>query len=458
MKTSANAILARLSFRDEHVPQLTTTHNVFVFILSSILLGLTSCGGGGENSGADGIGWVTIQSNAINVSSGQPARASLSGEAFVSTSFVIHQCSGLACIFGSFSNSYPGVDVVWTNLTTGGQGAATSRYGTATNWDHMWSANVPVVAGTNQLKVTATDSAGNFATADISVNFIPPAPSDLRADTGDGENTLLWGLVPEATGYRLYWASTPGDAFSLGTPIDVTISPYVHAGLTNGLTYYYVVTSLYKTSESAPSAELTVTPGAPSRPENPTATQSGNDVQIDWDVAASADSYTLYWGNAPGVSKQSGTPIPDAIKPYLHTGLSGLPYYYVVTAVNGYGESLESDEVVAWPPLVPPAPEGLAAAQRLSVVDLTWQPVAGISTIGADYVLYRCQAWAYSTLGACAPAQQGCYGVWESIGRTLDTQFVDTTVNQYAYWYYVTTSNQYGPSLPSDWAGLCVVP
>jgi hypothetical protein len=183
----------------------------------------------------------------------------------------------------------------------------------------------------------------------------------------------------------------------------------------------------------------------------------GSDVQLAWDTVVTAGSYTLYWANEPGVTKQTGTPISGVISPYLHTSLSGLPYYYIVTAENGYGESLESAEVMASPPLAPPAPTGLSTSLRSggTAVDLTWQPVLG----AYDYDVYRCWAWAISTAGGCEPAPNSCYGSWEHIGQNITaTYMVDWTVDTVAYWYYVTSRNAYDSSVPSDWDGLCIAP
>ena len=454
--------------RLDNVARFTRWHkfvNAALIILSIIL---SSCGGGG-GGGDDGTkansGWVTISSSNITVGEDSMATAILSGKAFVAAeTYIAHRCAGLECVFGWYDNSYPGVDITWANLTTGKQGAARSRYGTVTSWDHLWSASVPVIFGVNKLQVTAADPAGNSATAKVSVEYTPPPPSGLLADTGDGEITLSWDTIQNVTTYRLYMATTPGVTFTLGTHVEVTNPPYVHTGLANGTTYYYAITSVHQTNESQPSVEVSATAGAPPRPGNLNATLSGSDVQLTWDIVSAADFYTLYWSNQSGVTKQNGIHIFGAISPYLHTGLNGLPYYYVMTATNGNGESLESEESLAVPPIAPPAPTGLWVAQRrsggvgyLQAVDLGWEPVLGTY----DYDVYRCHAWASSTADGCEPSPPpvSCYGPWERIGRNVaGTSFVDWTVDTVAYWYYVTARNVHGNSLPSDWAGLCIEP
>ena len=59
-------------------------------------------------------------------------------------------------------------EIVWTNATTGGTGAAS---GTAT-----WNTLVPLTSGTNLLSVTSFDAAGNSATDTVTVVYDPAAP------------------------------------------------------------------------------------------------------------------------------------------------------------------------------------------------------------------------------------------------------------------------------------------
>ena len=64
-----------------------------------------------------------------------------------------------------------------------------------------------------------------------------------------------------------------------------------------------------------------------------------------------ATSYNIYWFTTSGVTKTTGTKIPDiSTNTYTHTGLTyGTTYYYVVTSVNSYGESAESNEIASAP-------------------------------------------------------------------------------------------------------------
>jgi len=442
-----------------------------------LLLGLVviSCGGGdvdSDSNDSNGNRLVTIEPVNMSFSSGSKR---LNGKAFVSSDYVALTCGGLACLFSWFDDSYPGVSVTWKNLTTGAQGAATSKYGTLTGWEHLWHASVSLVVGINEIRVTAVDPAGNYGTANISLEYLPPAPNGMFADVDDGKITLDWDTIQGATSYNLYWSTSPGIAYTNGATFNVLNPPFVHDGLTNGTKYFYVITTRAGTSESGPSSEIEAIAGTPSRPANFSANLLNFDIKLSWDLVPRADTYTLYWSNEPGITKKSGSPITFPTSPHLHTGLAGLPYYYAVTASNGFGESWESEEVTAFPPLPPPAPMELSATLRpetsgigyAPVIDLAWQVVPGAE----DYEIYRCSR--NSTISA--PSHEWCVDFlklrisnacgfsieYENIGTTNDTTYADSSVDQYVsghylpYGYYITARNSFGYSLPTDTVVMC---
>lgn len=65
--------------------------------------------------------------------------------------------------------------------------------------------------------------------------------------------------------FNIYWDTSPGVTKETGTKIANVTSPYDHTGLTNGTTYYYVVTAYDDVLdiEYEESAEVSATPGAP---------------------------------------------------------------------------------------------------------------------------------------------------------------------------------------------------
>jgi hypothetical protein len=86
-----------------------------------------------------------------------------------------------------------------------------------------------------------------------------PAPTGLAAAPGNGTVTLSWNAVPGATGYNVKRSATTGSGYTV-VGGNVTGTNYTDAGLVNNAAYYYVVSDLEGTNESANSPEVSATP------------------------------------------------------------------------------------------------------------------------------------------------------------------------------------------------------
>jgi len=84
------------------------------------------------------------------------------------------------------------------------------------------------------------------------------APGGLAVTAGNGELTVTWENVTEATGYNLYYSTSPWMAPS--EKVANVTSPYTLGGLTNGTVYYISTTSLDQFGESAFSPTANGTP------------------------------------------------------------------------------------------------------------------------------------------------------------------------------------------------------
>jgi hypothetical protein len=91
--------------------------------------------------------------------------------------------------------------------------------------------------------------------------LVPPsAPTGLAAGAGSGQATLTWNPSATATGYSVKRSTTPGGPYTVIAD-ELATTSYLDTGLTNLLTYYYVVSALGAGSESENSAEVSVIPG-----------------------------------------------------------------------------------------------------------------------------------------------------------------------------------------------------
>lgn len=215
-----------------------------------------------------------------------------------------------------------------------------------------------VSGDTLTLSFTGADCLGVHSNGQGTVtNRSASTPTNVTATAGDGLVTITWDSASAATSYNIYWSTSFGVSKTsyTGKFSNVT-SPYTHTGRTNNNTYYYVVTAVNSYGESGVSNEVSAIPQttgtAPSAPTGVTATAEDKQVMISW-TAVSAMSYNIFWSTTSGVTKSNGTQITGATSPYIHTTLTnGTTYYYVITAVNSYGESVESSQVSATPVVV----------------------------------------------------------------------------------------------------------
>lgn len=90
---------------------------------------------------------------------------------------------------------------------------------------------------------------------DVLVTFAPPPPSQFVATPGDSSVLLTWQARTNATGYQVKRSTTDNGPYALIATVSDGSTHYRDTGLTNGTTYYYVV-SAYN-AESGAGADST---------------------------------------------------------------------------------------------------------------------------------------------------------------------------------------------------------
>ncbi len=216
---------------------------------------------------------------------------------------------------------------------------------------------------TYYVRAYATNSAGTAYGNELSFKTSAGIPSliteyvtSITANTAisGGNITNDGGATIEACG--VCWSTSQSPTLSDNHTSDVSENGNFTSnitGLSTGTTYY-VRAYATNSAGTAYGNEINFTT-APPVPTNISATPGDKEVTIKWNAVSEATSYNIYWSINPGVSKTNfeGKFIDITTTSYSHTGLtSGTTYYYVVTAKNNYGESNESSEAKATPPLL----------------------------------------------------------------------------------------------------------
>ena len=175
----------------------------------------------------------------------------------------------------------------------------------------------------------------------------PPAPTGLTATAGNQKVVLTWNASTGATSYNVKRGTTTGGPYT--TVSSPATTSYTDSAVTNGTTYYYVVSAVNSAGTSANSSQASATPVAPpAAPSGLTATAGVQQVNLAWSASSTATSYNVKRGTA------SGGPYAQlaaaTTTSYVDSSVTGgTKYYYVVTAVNAGGESGYSNEASATP-------------------------------------------------------------------------------------------------------------
>ena len=184
----------------------------------------------------------------------------------------------------------------------------------------------------------------------IQPSSIPSAPTGLTATAGDSKVDLSWTASSNTTSYNVKRSTTTGGPYT-AIATGITTTAYSNTGLTNGTTYYYVVSAVNSAGESANSSQVSATPqvAAPATPTGLTATAGDSKVDLSWTASSNATSYNVKRSTTPGGTYTTIATGVTATS-YSNTGLTnGTAYYYVVSGVNSGGESANSNEVSATP-------------------------------------------------------------------------------------------------------------
>ena len=274
-------------------------------------------------------------------------------------------------------------------------------------------------------RVSVTNASGTSALSDESSAYtIASTPEGLALSPGGNQISLQWNASVGATNnYKIYrYESSCSASFSANPDVpsqcSATLissnatSPYTDDNLPAGTEYFYRVTAVNDSGESAPSAEASavVLLGAP---EELSAQSTNSGVELTWTTINGAESHEIYRYTTPSCmttrSDMAGctyaTFSTGADATYLDTtAAGGTTYYYRVAALRDSLPAGElSNEASVAAQLL--APEVYYATSDYGSIDLAWGTVDGADS----YKIYR------STVDGCVTDT--------SLNCASDTQF-----------------------------------
>jgi hypothetical protein len=121
---------------------------------------------------------------------------------------------------------------------------------------------------------TSITATAHFAASDFvytaPTGFLPlvnninvEAPTNLSAIAGNAQVSLSWTSVTDATSYNIMRATTAGGTY-ITVASGITTTSYTDITVSNGTTYYYIVTAVNTDTESENSNEASATPSSTS--------------------------------------------------------------------------------------------------------------------------------------------------------------------------------------------------
>ena len=126
-----------------------------------------------------------------------------------------------------------------------------------------------LVNGTKYFYVVSAVNSGGESANSSEVNATPtapavppPTPTGLQATAGNAQVSLSWNASTGATSYNVKRSTANGGPFS-ATLASPAVTNYIDTAVTNGTTYYYAVSAVNASGESANSAQASATPTGP---------------------------------------------------------------------------------------------------------------------------------------------------------------------------------------------------
>lgn len=211
----------------------------------------------------------------------------------------------------------------------------------------LWDVTGGSLAAGAVIEMAQTNS-NNSQLFTISSPLTLPGPGNLTSISSNSSVQLNWAAVSGTLSYYLKRSLTNGGPYSIIA--NVINTNYSDGHLSNGVTYYYIVTATNANGESPNSAQVSGTPSAQAAtPTGLTGIPGNQRAILAWNASINSTGYNVKRGTI------SGGPYPiiftnTPASTFTDTTLvNGTTYYYVVSGTNAAGESPNSAQISVTP-------------------------------------------------------------------------------------------------------------
>jgi hypothetical protein len=177
----------------------------------------------------------------------------------------------------------------------------------------------------------------------------PPPPMAAMGKGGDGFTRLSWAPVYDLVNFNVKRSDVSGGTYTTIAP-GIAWTEYVDRAVENGKRYYYVISSVDRSHESANSAEFTASPlPTPAPPTNLAATMGkGEGVHLKWKPSPNPEivCHVVHRANAGSGDFEQIAQVSAGTRYQDKQGSADSTY--VVTAMNSNAQqSTRSNEAAA---------------------------------------------------------------------------------------------------------------
>lgn len=215
------------------------------------------------------------------------------------------------------------VQIYINGVLAGSASGYVTQYGTLEMTD---AGKQAVLSGTSNLLAVHCSQTSGGQYVDVGISWesnsvvslpaspVPSAPVHLISGYGPLGVSIGWSSTPDASSYDLKRSTTSGGPYSIVVS-EAPLNCAVDASVAKGTTYFYVVSAINESGESANSAEISVTV--------PTGSTTGSVSLVTWFKADALSSLTngtavSTWGDSSG-NDNDATQAASSQRPKFYT-------------------------------------------------------------------------------------------------------------------------------------------